>query len=91
MKLQFHCSPVDSVESSKFNSTSFQTVFERRREQSINRHTIPPAILLIDASGAFGRPLVEEFIKNLSKSRKVGILTDPSKVSKFEEVESKQL
>lgn len=43
-----------------------------------------PSILLIGASGNFGRILVEEFIKHLSKFDKVGILADPSKVSKFE-------
>jgi len=42
-----------------------------------------PSVLLIGASGAFGQPLVQEFISQLSKFEKVGILTDPSKVSKF--------
>jgi uncharacterized protein YbjT (DUF2867 family) len=41
------------------------------------------SVLLIGASGAFGRPLVEEFISNLSKFSKVGILSDPAKVSRF--------
>jgi hypothetical protein len=40
-----------------------------------------PSVLLIGASGAFGRPLVEEFINQLPKFDKVGILTDPSKIS----------
>lgn len=48
-----------------------------------------PSVLLIVASGAFGRPLVEEFIVNLEKFDKVGILADPSKVSKFSEVASR--
>ena len=42
-----------------------------------------PSVLLIGASGAFGRPLVEEFITQLHKFEKVGILTEPSRVSKF--------
>jgi uncharacterized protein YbjT (DUF2867 family) len=42
-----------------------------------------PSILLIGASGSFGRPLVEEFIAHLPKFDKVGILADPAKVSKF--------
>ena len=45
-----------------------------------------PSVLLIGASGAFGRPLVEEFITQLHRFRKVGILADPAKVSKFAEV-----
>jgi uncharacterized protein YbjT (DUF2867 family) len=42
-----------------------------------------PSVLLIGASGAFGRPLVEELINNIDKFEKVGVLSDPSKVSKF--------
>ncbi|KAI9690660.1 MAG: hypothetical protein M1820_009940 [Bogoriella megaspora] len=45
-----------------------------------------PSVLLIGASGAFGRPLVEEFIRQLHKFHKVGILADPAKISKFAEV-----
>ncbi|KAF2098630.1 NAD(P)-binding protein [Rhizodiscina lignyota] len=48
-----------------------------------------PSVLLIGASGAFGRPLVEEFINQLSKFDKVGILANPSKVSKFANVASR--
>jgi hypothetical protein len=48
-----------------------------------------PSVLLIGASGAFGRPLVEEFIAQLTKFDKVGILADPSKVSKFADVASR--
>jgi uncharacterized protein YbjT (DUF2867 family) len=48
-----------------------------------------PSVLLIGASGAFGRPLVQEFITELSKFDKVGILTDPSKASKFADVASR--
>lgn len=45
-----------------------------------------PSILIIGAGGSFGQPLVQEFIKHLPKFDKVGILSDPSKVSKFEAV-----
>jgi uncharacterized protein YbjT (DUF2867 family) len=44
------------------------------------------SVLLIGASGSFGRPLVEEFINHLPKFTKVGILSDPSKTSKFSAV-----
>jgi uncharacterized protein YbjT (DUF2867 family) len=47
------------------------------------------SVLLIGASGSFGRPLVEEFLVHLSKFDKVGILADPSKVSKFAGVAAK--
>ena len=43
-----------------------------------------PSVLLIGASGAFGRPLVEEFITQREKFGKIGVLADPSKVPKFE-------
>lgn len=43
-----------------------------------------PSVLLIGASGAFGRPLTEEFIAQLHRFEKVGILSDPSKVAKFD-------
>lgn len=42
-----------------------------------------PSVLIIGAGGAFGRPLVDEFIKQKSQFSKVGILADPAKVSKF--------
>ena len=42
-----------------------------------------PSVLIIGAGGAFGRPLVEEFMKQKAKFSRVGILADPSKVSKF--------
>ena len=41
------------------------------------------SVLLIGASGAFGRPLVQEFTTHLEKFDKVGILSDPSRVAKF--------
>jgi uncharacterized protein YbjT (DUF2867 family) len=42
-----------------------------------------PSVLIIGAGGAFGRPLLEEFIKQKSHFSRVGILSDPAKVSKF--------
>lgn len=42
-----------------------------------------PSVLVIGAGGAFGRPLIEEFIKQKSLFSRVGILSDPAKVSKF--------
>ncbi|RFU27386.1 hypothetical protein B7463_g8952, partial [Scytalidium lignicola] len=47
-----------------------------------------PSVLIIGASGNFGRPLVDEFIKNLSKFSKVGILTASSPL-KFDEQKSR--
>jgi uncharacterized protein YbjT (DUF2867 family) len=44
-----------------------------------------PAVLLIGAGGAFGKPLVAEFLRQKSNFAKIGILSDPSKVAKFEE------
>jgi hypothetical protein len=42
-----------------------------------------PSVLVIGAGGAFGRPLIEEFIKQKSLFSRVGVLSDPAKVSKF--------
>ncbi|GFP55867.1 bifunctional pinoresinol-lariciresinol reductase [Trichoderma asperellum] len=42
-----------------------------------------PSVLVIGAGGAFGRPLIEEFIKQKPLFSRVGILSDPAKVSKF--------
>lgn len=42
-----------------------------------------PSVLVIGAGGAFGRPLVEEFIKQNASFSKIAILSDPAKVSKF--------
>jgi hypothetical protein len=43
------------------------------------------SVLLIGAGGAFGKPLVEEFISQKAKFAKIGILSDPAKVQKFQE------
>ncbi|KAM0447857.1 hypothetical protein ACHAO4_008601 [Trichoderma viride] len=42
-----------------------------------------PSVLVIGAGGAFGRPLMEEFIKQKASFSRVAILSDPAKVSKF--------
>ena len=48
-----------------------------------------PSVLIIGASGAYGRPLTEEFIAQLAKLEKVGILADPSKTEKFDAVKAR--
>ena len=48
-----------------------------------------PSVLIIGASGAYGRPLTEEFIAQLGKFEKVGILADPSKTAKFDAVKER--
>ncbi|KAJ7057957.1 hypothetical protein C8F01DRAFT_302598 [Mycena amicta] len=47
----------------------------------------PPAVLLIGAGGALGRPLVAEFQRQRARFGRVAILSDPSKVHKFSEDE----
>ncbi|KAI5456649.1 hypothetical protein BGZ63DRAFT_517418 [Mariannaea sp. PMI_226] len=42
-----------------------------------------PSVLIIGAGGAFGQPLVQEFIKQRAQFSKVGILADPKKAAKF--------
>ncbi|KAF7374268.1 NAD(P)-binding protein [Mycena sanguinolenta] len=46
-----------------------------------------PSVLLIGASGALGRPLVEEFQRQRARFGRVAILSDPAKVDKFKEVQ----
>ncbi|KAJ6512544.1 hypothetical protein C8R45DRAFT_890274 [Mycena sanguinolenta] len=46
-----------------------------------------PSILIIGASGALGRPLVEEFQRQRARFSRVAILSDPAKVHKFNEVQ----
>ncbi|KAJ6512545.1 hypothetical protein C8R45DRAFT_1152235 [Mycena sanguinolenta] len=46
-----------------------------------------PSVLLIGASGALGRPLVEEFLRQRARFGRVAILSDPAKVVKFKEVQ----
>jgi hypothetical protein len=45
---------------------------------------LKPSVLLIGAGGAFGVPLVEEFIRQKSKFARIGALASPEKVGKFE-------
>ncbi|KAF8120929.1 hypothetical protein K438DRAFT_1701261 [Mycena galopus ATCC 62051] len=45
----------------------------------------PPSVLLIGASGALGRPLVEEFQRQRPRFGRVAILSDPAKVHRFDE------
>ncbi|KAJ6556033.1 hypothetical protein B0H19DRAFT_1029153 [Mycena capillaripes] len=47
-----------------------------------------PAVLIIGASGIVGRPLVQEFLKNKTKFARIGVLAEPAKVSRFEEVKA---
>ncbi|KAF8195205.1 hypothetical protein K438DRAFT_1906563 [Mycena galopus ATCC 62051] len=47
-----------------------------------------PSVLLIGASGALGRPLVEEFQRQRARFNRVAVLSDPAKVHKFEEVKN---
>ncbi|KAJ7340631.1 hypothetical protein DFH08DRAFT_783107 [Mycena albidolilacea] len=46
-----------------------------------------PSVLLIGASGALGRPLVEEFQKQRARFNRVAILADPARAHKFSEVQ----
>jgi uncharacterized protein YbjT (DUF2867 family) len=47
-----------------------------------------PSVLIIGASGVVGRPLVQEFLKNKSSFASIAVLSDPTKVSRFTEVQS---
>jgi uncharacterized protein YbjT (DUF2867 family) len=47
-----------------------------------------PSVLIIGASGVVGRPLVQEFLKNESSFASIAVLSDPTKVSRFTEVQS---
>ncbi|RFU81047.1 isoflavone reductase family [Trichoderma arundinaceum] len=45
-----------------------------------------PSVLILGAGGAFGRPLMEEFIRQKSHFSRVGILADPAKAPKFSDL-----
>jgi uncharacterized protein YbjT (DUF2867 family) len=47
-----------------------------------------PSVLIIGASGTVGRPLLQEFLKNKSNFGRIAVLADPTKVSRFTEVQS---
>ncbi|KAJ7302721.1 hypothetical protein DFH08DRAFT_927703 [Mycena albidolilacea] len=46
-----------------------------------------PSVIIIGASGALGRPLVEEFQRQRARFGSVAILSDPAKAHKFSEVQ----
>ncbi|KAJ7023612.1 hypothetical protein C8F04DRAFT_1257903 [Mycena alexandri] len=48
-----------------------------------------PSVIVVGASGAVGRPLMEEFLAQKSQFRRIAVLSDPSKVSRFIEVQAK--
>jgi uncharacterized protein YbjT (DUF2867 family) len=47
-----------------------------------------PSVLIVGASGTVGRPLLQEFLKNKSNFGRIAVLADPTKVSRFTEVQS---
>ncbi|KAF8181874.1 hypothetical protein K438DRAFT_1975822 [Mycena galopus ATCC 62051] len=47
-----------------------------------------PSVVIIGASGTVGRPLVQEFLKNKTSFGRIAILADPTKVSRFTDVQS---
>ncbi|KAF8181970.1 hypothetical protein K438DRAFT_2168410 [Mycena galopus ATCC 62051] len=47
-----------------------------------------PSVVIIGASGTVGRPLVQEFLKNKTSFGRIAVLADPTKVSRFTDVQS---
>ncbi|KAJ6537681.1 hypothetical protein B0H19DRAFT_1213594 [Mycena capillaripes] len=47
-----------------------------------------PSVLIIGASGTVGRPLVQKFLKNKANFGRIAVLADPTKVSRFADVQS---
>ncbi|KAJ7888507.1 hypothetical protein B0H13DRAFT_1627071 [Mycena leptocephala] len=47
-----------------------------------------PSVVIIGASGTVGRPLVQEFLKNKTGFGRIAVLADPTKVSRFTDVQS---
>ncbi|KAJ7760247.1 hypothetical protein DFH07DRAFT_884056, partial [Mycena maculata] len=47
-----------------------------------------PSVIIIGASGTVGRPLVQEFLKNKIAFGRIAVLADPTKVSRFTDVQS---
>ncbi|KAJ7160643.1 hypothetical protein C8R43DRAFT_1086806 [Mycena crocata] len=45
-----------------------------------------PSVLIIGASGTVGRPLVQEFLRSKTRFRRVAVLADPAKISRFDDV-----
>ncbi|KAJ7705013.1 hypothetical protein B0H17DRAFT_1039030 [Mycena rosella] len=48
-----------------------------------------PSVLIIGGSGAVGRPLVDEFLKQKAKFQRIAVLADPAKVSRFADAQAK--
>ncbi|KAJ7738358.1 hypothetical protein B0H16DRAFT_1761481 [Mycena metata] len=48
-----------------------------------------PSVLIIGASGAVGRPLVDEFLKQKSQFQRIAVLADPAKVLRFADAQKK--
>ncbi|KAJ7456747.1 hypothetical protein B0H11DRAFT_2160926 [Mycena galericulata] len=48
-----------------------------------------PAVLIIGGSGAVGRPLVNEFLRQRSSFQRIAVLADPAKVSRFTDAQKK--
>ncbi|KAJ7133457.1 hypothetical protein C8R44DRAFT_870849 [Mycena epipterygia] len=48
-----------------------------------------PSVLIIGGSGAVGRPLVDEFLKQKSKFQRIAVLADPAKLSRFADAQAK--
>ncbi|KAJ6466651.1 hypothetical protein DFH09DRAFT_1059716 [Mycena vulgaris] len=48
-----------------------------------------PSVLIIGGSGAVGRPLVDEFLKQKSKFQRIAVLADPTKVSRLADAQAK--
>ncbi|KAJ7739960.1 hypothetical protein B0H14DRAFT_3609853 [Mycena olivaceomarginata] len=48
-----------------------------------------PRVLIIGGSGAVGKPLVDEFLKQRSHFERVAVLADPAKISRFADAEKK--
>ncbi|KAJ7760311.1 hypothetical protein DFH07DRAFT_884076, partial [Mycena maculata] len=47
-----------------------------------------PSVIIVGASGTVGRPLVQEFLKNKTGFRRIAVLADPTKVSRFTDAQS---
>ncbi|KAJ7710683.1 hypothetical protein B0H17DRAFT_1165392 [Mycena rosella] len=47
-----------------------------------------PSVVIVGASGLVGRPLVQEFLKNKTGFGRIAVLADPTKVSRFTDVQS---
>jgi len=47
-----------------------------------------PSVIVIGASGAVGRPLMNEFLAQRSKFGRVAVLSDPARVERFKEIQA---